>query len=296
MISEPMLAGKVESVDQLCFPLIASPKLDGIRFLKIGGLGLSRKFKPIKNLYVRSMLEKICPDGIDGELMAGDTFQACTSAVMSADGEPDFTLWAFDLVIDDLDRPYVLRMKDLTKAIEEMKFNPRVKQVPSRWIKNAKGLQAYEAECLSKGFEGIMIRAPNGPYKCGRSTWREGWLLKLKRFEDSEAVIVGFEEQKHNDNEATIDELGHTKRSSAKAGKVLAGTLGKFIARDEKLFPGIDLHIGTGLGLTAKLRSQIWNDQASHLGLWIKYRFQKVGIKNAPRIPIWLGFRDPDDM
>ena len=43
---------------------------------------------------------------------------------------------------------------------------------------------------------------PNAPYKQGRSTVREGYLLKVKTFLDDEATVVRFEERMHNGNEA----------------------------------------------------------------------------------------------
>ena len=46
-ITKPMLAGKCERPDALNFPVLATPKLDGIRCLKIGGRALTRSFKPI---------------------------------------------------------------------------------------------------------------------------------------------------------------------------------------------------------------------------------------------------------
>jgi len=35
-----------------------------------------------------------------------------------------------------------------------------------------------------------MLRHPQSPYKQGRSTPKEAYLLKVKRFSDGEAVIV----------------------------------------------------------------------------------------------------------
>jgi DNA ligase-1 len=289
-----MLASSVEDPAKLNYPLIASPKLDGIRFIKLNGQGLTRKLKPIRNNYVRKTLEELCPNGIDGELMAGDTFNACTSAVMSEEGEPSFTLWVFDLVLSSLSKPYSVRLKDLINTVNALDA-PFVKAVPTKIINNYTELLVFEKECLARGFEGIMLRDPNGPYKCGRATKREGWLLKLKRFEDSEAIVIGFEEQMHNQNEAQVNELGYTKRSLSKVGMVQAGTLGAFIARDEKRFPGVELRIGTGKGLTAALRQEIWDNKESYVGKIITYRFQEIGTQNAPRLPIWKGFRHPDD-
>jgi DNA ligase-1 len=295
-ITKPMLAEPIKKgAASLKYPLIVSPKLNGIRFVKSGGRGLSKSFKLIRNDYIRTTLERLCPDGMDGELMAGNTFQACDSAVMTIEGEPDFKLWAFDLVVDDLLKPYVKRLDDLNEAVYRID-DSRVISVPVRFIANADDLMTYEEECLALGFEGVMVRDPNGPYKCGRSTVKEGWLLKLKRFVDSEAIINGFAEQMHNENKAEKNEIGRTHRSSAKAGKVPAGTLGAFLASDEKVFPGIKIRIGSGEGLTAELRKEIWDNRESYLGKMITYCYQEDGIKDGPRHPTFKGFRSPDDM
>ena len=76
-----------------------------------------------------------------------------------------------------------------------------------------------------------MIRTPDSPYKCGRSTEREGWLLKIKRFEDAEAVVLDTYEGMSNQNDAQRDAFGRTKRSLAQAGKVGRGELGGFVVR-----------------------------------------------------------------
>lgn len=149
-----------------------------------------------------------------------------------------------------------------------------------------------------------MLRDPLGPYKHGRSTLKEGYLLKLKRFTDAEAVIVGFEEQEQNCNKAKPDELGRQKRSTHKAGKFGKDTLGAFIVEPHPYTslnqaaygtPEKRFRIGTGVGLTIELRQRIWDDRASYLGKVVKYKYQEVGTKDAPRIPVWLGFRDERD-
>jgi DNA ligase-1 len=143
-----------------------------------------------------------------------------------------------------------------------------------------------------------MLRTPNSPYKQGRSTLKEGWLLKVKRFKDSEAEIIGFEEQMENTNEKTKDELGHSKRSSHKAGMVGKGTLGKFLVREIGSTPwfGREFAIGTGEGLTNELRQEIWDNRDKHLGKILTYKYQVHGIKELPRLPISKGFRDERDM
>ena len=47
-IQKPLLAGKFDS-GKAKFPYAATPKIDGIRFLMVGGAALTRSFKPIRN-------------------------------------------------------------------------------------------------------------------------------------------------------------------------------------------------------------------------------------------------------
>lgn len=296
MITKPMLAGEVKDPKALTFPLIASPKLDGIRCLKLDGKVVSRSFKPIPNHHIRETLASILPDNVDGEIMAGDTFQAVTSSVMSREGEPSFTYWMFDFVPDgDVDMPYYKRMMAMIEWWDGQNDDVKdvVTLVPGQVIHSYGMLMEFEERVLKEGYEGVMTRAPKGPYKCGRSTTRQEWLLKLKRFVDDEAVVIGFEEMMHNENELGVDELGYAKRSTSKDGKVPAGTLGKFKVKHET-FP--DFNIGTGQGLTQELRQQIWDNRGEYMGKVVKFKYQDIGVKDAPRCPIWLGFRDPKDM
>lgn len=301
MIKKPMLAASMEdskgnpvTFEDLKYPLFASIKLDGIRALKVNGQVLSRSFKPIPNTHIQAMMTSL-PDGLDGELVVvGEEFAGTSSAVMSRDGTPNFQFQIFDYVKDDLNKPFSQRLVDL----EQLKssgilpdFCVIVKQVI---VNSANELSKFEEIAISEGHEGVMIRKPDSPYKCGRSSFREGYLIKIKRFIDSEAEIIGFEERMKNENEATIDELGYTKRSSAKDGLVPANTLGTLIVRD--IHDGREFGIGTGKGLDDVLRKTIWDNKDKYLGKIIKYRFQEVGVKDLPRIPSFQGFRDEIDM
>lgn len=298
-LTRPMKAEdlKDEHLHKLVFPVIASPKLDGIRALKVQGCLLSSTFKSIPNHHIRKTLEAELPDGADGEIVAGEVFQEVTSAVMSAGGVPEFTFWMFDLVNEsNLEEEYMSRLVKMD-TWRRTAHAPNVRVVPTQFIYTLEELLAYETRMIEQGYEGAMVRAPDGPYKCGRSTLKQGWLLKRKPFEDSEARIIGFEERLTNTNELETNELGLAKRSSAKAGKVPMGTLGKFIATDiHGLFPGVELKIGTGKGLTNELRQQVWDNRDAYLGQLVKYKFQKTGTKDAPRLPIFLGFRHPEDV
>lgn len=284
-IFKPMLAGKVDA-SQLEYPLAASPKLDGVRAVCLHGTLLSRSFKPIPNEFCQRQFSQL--DWLDGELIVGDpqgknVYNHTVSGVMTHFGEPDVTFWVFDCFKNQED-PFLHRLK---QAEERLSNTVRTEIVPHTIVSNETQLIAYEEWALAQGYEGVMLRHPDGPYKCGRSTTREGWLLKLKRFADSEAVILGWEEKLHNANPAKINELGHQERSSHKEGMVPTGVLGALHCRD--VHSGVEFSIGSGF--SDDDRANLWLARDHLMGRVVKYKYQPAGVLDKPRFPIFLGFR-----
>lgn len=296
MITRPLLAATLEDLSVLKFPVLATPKLDGIRVLKINGQAITRKFKPIPNVHIRELLEKHLPDGVDGEVMTPGTFNDIQSKVMSFDGEPEFTFYAFDYVKDSLIKPYKDRMLDMVNALESVVKDSTlpfsINLLTPVLVRTMEELLELESQCLEHGFEGVMIRTPDGKYKCGRSTSKEQILMKLKRFYDAEAQIVGFEEKMHNENKQEKDEFGLSKRSTKKDGLIPADTLGALIVEDLKT----GVKFGIGSGFTDELKKEIWSGRKKYKNKIIKYKYQSVGVKNAPRFPVFLGFRSKLDL
>ena len=296
---KPMLA--VEAPKKLVFPLYASPKLDGVRCVVSGAQALSRTLKAIPNRFVQQYLGNPMLEGLDGELIVGppaaeDVYRVTSSGVMSQDGTPDFTFYVFDYFNDpDPARPYNHRLPRLisgvTDIVDSDKF-PRVKLLEQRYITTEEQLLQYESEVLAQGYEGVMLRSPSGLYKHGRSTAREGYLLKLKRFSDGEARITGFEELMHNANEAQLDELGHTKRSSHQENLVPMDTLGALQVED--CATGVAFKIGTGY--TAIHRKQIWQQRDRLVGAIVKYKHFEIGVKDKPRFPTFQSIRSKTDL
>ena len=289
----PILAANAE-IDKIVYPVLASPKFDGFRCVVKDGKPVTRTLKEIPNVFIREQLMEIfngVPGLMDGELIVGDTFQETSSAVMSFEGEPCFKYCVFDYVKDDFGKPFKDRLFDLYMLLGGIE-SLNVVGVESEPIENYEELQQYEEFCLSQGYEGLCIRSFDSKYKFGRSTVKEGYLLKIKRFEDSEAKIIGFNEQMHNENEATIDARGYTDRSTCKDGMVGANTLGSLNVRDIKT--GVEFSLGSGFD--AALRKQIWENQYTYVGKLAKYKYQPSGAKDLPRFPIFLGIRDECDL
>ena len=284
---KPMLAGKApKDLSKLVYPVIASPKLDGIRCLRPYGMSpVTRSFKPIPNKHIAGMLEEHLPEGFDGEIIIpGAEFSGVASGVMRRDGEPEFEFHVFDFILKKQEgERFVDRVERIRKMSE--RFPSWIKMVVQMYIPNVKILEEYEKQCLAEGYEGVMVRQPDSPYKCGRSTTNEGYLLNIKRFADDEAVVVGFEELMHNANEAKKDAFGRTERSSHKANKVGKGMLGKLILE----FNGYTFGVGTGF--TERERQDYWAIRDNLLGASVTFKHQPSGSKDKPRFPVFKCFR-----
>ena len=283
-----MLSGKVKDVNTLKYPILVSPKLDGIRCVIVDHKALTRSLKPIPNDHIRKTLEATGLNNLDGELITEGTFNTVSSGVMSQAGEPNFTYFVFDYI--DADLPFNTRQSMLNGF--RLNLFPFIKIVPQTLAHNTEELLALEVEALAKGYEGVMTRDPLGPYKYGRSTEKEGYLLKLKRFKDSEAEVIDMIEQMHNTNEATKDNLGRTERSSKKEGLIGAGMLGSLMVKDIKT--GVSFEIGTGYDRDQRI--EIWLNKKKYIGKIVKYKYQELSEYGIPRFPVYLGLRAKEDM
>lgn len=300
---KPMLASATEPRDlrALRYPLLVSPKLDGIRAVTHATLGpVSRNLKPIANHRIREWMLSL-PAWMDGELVAGsptapDCFRRTSSIVMSAE-HPDWReveFWVFDCA-----HYRNLHFEHRLHQARELLAHPAAPVLPHIMVHTVQELEDTEGRWVSEGYEGVMLRDPRGPYKCGRSTPREGWLLKLKRFEDCEAEVLGWYEQQHNGNAPTVDALGRTKRSSHKAGKTGKDTLGGLRVRAlNGAYKGAEFEVGTGFD--DAMREALWAQRDSRTnplaGRIAKVKYFPTGSKQKPRFPVWLGWRYKNDM
>lgn len=292
---KPMLAGTCEDITKLNYPLIASPKLDGIRCTIQNGVVMSRNLKPIPSDLVQELFGFDGLNGLDGELVYGsptadDCFNKTTSAVMRKEFPENFC--TTDLILHVFDFLGKGNFTDrLVAAHMTHHGHHHAKTVVHSEIKSAEQLTEYEAHHLDLGYEGVMVRSHDGPYKHGRSTVNQGYLLKIKQFVDNEAEVIGYEEQMHNNNEATKDALGHTKRSHEKAGMEPTGVLGALRVRD--VTTGVEFNVGSGF--KGEERAALWADKESLIGKFITYKSFPIGVLNKPRFPVYKGFRDPID-
>ena len=285
---KPMLASPAD-FKTLTFPKLASPKLDGVRAIVRGGVVYSRSNKLIPNQAVQRKFS-LC-EGFDGELIVGspyaeDVYRRTVSTVMrQCESADDVRFYVFDSVVFP-EHNYTRRRAHLITFMENRSSLTGVTLLEQQAIANLDQLYLYEDMCLNKGYEGLILRSANTSYKFGRSTTREQKMLKVKRFVDAEAVVVGFQERMHNANEAMTNELGRTARSSHQENQIGRGDLGALLCVTPE---GVEFSIGTGFSDAD--REHIWDNRGAYQGCLAKYKYFPIGGKDAPRHPVFLGWR-----
>lgn len=298
---KPMLAySSTPDLTKLKYPVYGSPKLDGIRAMNQQGVLLSRSLKPIRNRYTQHLLGSKQLNGLDGELVVGnltdyDVYLKTNSGVMSADGEPDVKFYAFDTFTNG-HQPFELRLAKLRDSqlwLDNAGFRGIIEILEQVVLNTPDEVQSYHEKNLALGYEGTMLRSPAGLYKHGRSTLREGYLLKVKDYVIDEAVIVEASELMHNTNESFVNELGFTDRSAAKDGLVPSGMIGAFVVKSDKY----DMEFNVSCGSMDHAERQIvWQTKSLWIGKTIRFKYFPHGMKDVPRHPIYAGTRDADDM
>jgi len=313
---KPMLASDaVES--KIRFPCIIQPKIDGVRTLHTTGKLTGRSLKQHRNEYVNYIFDWRFFIGFDGEMTCAeethpDLCRITSSALSTIEGEPKLKWWLFDFVIDETRNvPYNKRLEILKIEVEGLIRNaPKVAEYIAviEWelCENLEQLLAFEEKCLERGFEGIIIRDPNGLHKQGRSTVREMGLLRIKRFVEEETVVKRLIEGETNNNVAQTNELGKTFRSSHKENKVGNGMLGSMeceLLKDvhdpqtkKKLFSKGDIITVSPGTMTHNDRFMYFQQPELILEKVIKFKFFPKGVKDKPRFPIFQSIKIGSDL
>jgi DNA ligase-1 len=274
----------LEAMKKLRYPVLASVKMDGIRALKTEAGLVSRTLKLIPNESIRRRADKL-PVGFDMELWGTFRYDEIASIVMSEEhilsDQIEFN------ILDVWNRTYSYnKLPEYFMSIRHIVFEGVCELCECVWINNAQELLEYFRGVEDTQGEGICFRTLDSPYKQGRSTLREQYLVKLARMVRTEVTITGFEEQMLNTNGERRHATGQMKRSSAQAGMIGKDTLGSFAVRDSK---GREFTVGSGL--TDSLRKQVWEQRDRWLGRTITIKHKPHGEKIKPRSPIYVGLR-----
>jgi DNA ligase-1 len=276
--------------DELKFPYYASVKLDGYRTIVDEAVARTSSGAPIGNDFVREFLSHESLEGLDGELIVGAwndkrAFHNTSGPVRRKVGEPDFRLFLFD----DRTRPgdtFATRfsmLKHRASVIQSRHKRPiesRIEVIPQTLVHNREELARFEEAAILAHFEGVMLTAPEGHYKFGRSTLNENLRLKVKRFVTEEAQIVGYVEQLRTPEGGTIANE-HT------------GMVGAFKVHSAK-WGDFDIQ---ATSLSFKERKEAFdNFGAMYNGQIASFEYFPHGTIDRPRHGIFRGIRGKEDM
>lgn len=316
---KPMLASDYDE-SKIVVPCILQPKIDGVRAMHMVGQLTGRSLRPHANKHTTAFFSHPALAGFDGEMAADHETHPnlCTltsSALNSIQGTPDIIWHLFDYITEETkDLAYAVRYARLQGRLAELKQNPDLDHitqclriVPTVLCQSIEEFHEVKEHWLDEGYEGMITRRPEAPVKFGRSTVREGGLLRVKGFIEAEAVITGITEGRTNLNEAKKNELGHTERSTHQENMVPNGQVGSLqgqmladvydpqIKTKLLLAKGQDVTIAPGK-MTAKERAHFFENPHEIVGHAVKFKFFPKGGKDKPRFPTYVTIRPASDM
>jgi len=231
-----------------------SEKLDGVRAYWNGREFISRQGNVF---HAPDWFKRPLPDHpLDGELWMGrHMFQQTISVVKSLDAGlrwNDVSYLVFDM--PHLALPFESRMTQLDRVLKQ-RSGPNVKAVDQSPCQGHAHLEQELKRLVALGAEGVMIREPGSLYE----TCRSHTILKVKPWQDAEAVIIGYEAGK-----------GRHK-----------GRTGGLIVRSPE---GIEFHLGTGLSDAERTRPP-------PIGTHVTYRYMDKTNDGVPKGASFLRVR-----
>ena len=277
---KPMLA-HMYNPDKAIFPCYIQPKLDGVRCIITKKGAFSRTGKEFKNIeHIKAHLKENFfnkfPDVVlDGELYnhaLKDDFEKIISLVRRTKPTEMCRLESKKLIgfhcYDVIDPNCSKRFGDTYEFRKgflhwELPQSKCIHLVPTAYVLNDRDAGLHHRANLKGGYEGSIYRSIGGYYK-GTRSWD---LMKFKDFEDSEALIVGYE-------------LGKGKRK---------GTLGKFIMEDSK---GIRFGCPPGKGYNYKEMTCMLNNISDYIGKIATFTFFGRTKANSYRHPLFKALRN----
>lgn len=319
--------------DDIEYPKLFSLKIDGAYSVNLNSNLLSRSLKPFANKWIGQKLSGDLFEGFIGEIIHANLTDpelrinrasacrettSCTNTKEKTDW--DFLWVMFDYIGDGTKEyaavPYTERMKTLFFTLDNVGEFQSIISIagfhlhhyilegdngkvdilfPSlKEVESADDARALYIHAVENGGEGTVGRKPDGAHKFGRSTKKSQEFVRFKPEGTGEIIVTGFEQMFQNNNEAKINELGYTERSSHKENKVAMESVGAIIGID--LATGEETKIGAGT-LDWDERAAIWADQQAWIGRISSFAYMDSGKKDKyrhPRHKLWRNLKDMD--
>jgi len=228
-----------------------SEKLDGVRGYWDGETLWSKNGHPLHP--PAEFIAGLPPFAVEGELWAGrNRFENTVSMVMQDNPHPGWL--TLQLAIFDVPQEQGSFQQRIVKAQDWFQHHPSpyayvISQIP---IQSVCHMEAELERILQAGGEGLIVRDPQAGYTAGRSNS----ILKVKRYEDAEAVVV--------------EHLAGTGRNQGRLGALRV-----------KRADGVQFKIGSGFSDEERLAPPA-------VGSVITYKFYGLYQSGLPKFPVYL--------
>lgn len=252
----PMLAHSAK-LDKLVYPVIVSPKLDGMRAMGNCTKIVSRKGKEITTL-PHIALPNTNGAWLDGELYAhGKDFQTNMSLIKKYRKglTEDVKYHVYDIYTPNTNLSYIERHKELSRLCRDF---DNIEVVPYETVNSEEELFDVHKKYLSCGYEGTMIRINETPYEINK---RSHSLLKYKDFIDEIYEIVDIVPNDKTPTQGTV------------VCKV-----------NDTLFK-------CGMKMSHESREELLTNKTNYIGKQAEVRFFEYSNTGVPRFPICVGIR-----
>jgi DNA ligase-1 len=272
-----MLApSELPQLPNLKYPLYVQPKLDGFRAIYHNGVFYSRTGKPMPNVQLDSYFS--CLEGLknvvlDGELYAhGVLFQDLSKTLTNENKAISIQLKynvydaipALDWLAQKSKLDYSDRLKLLRSVVNNVANYKKVIDVSTDLVEDASEVVEIYKKYLKQGYEGCMLKAPNGKYQWKRVTIKSGEMLKLKPFKSEDLKVIGV-----YDGEGKFE---------GKAGGILVD------------YNGVTVRIGSGFD--DALRDSLSKEPNSYIGKTAEIKYFEETEDGSLRFPIFERWRD----
>lgn len=276
-----MLApNKIPNLTDLSYPIMVQPKLDGFRCIYKQGQFFSRTGKSLGNSNLAGFYDlKNFPQDtvLDGELYNHDLSFPKLSSILRRDGAEiikNTKYYIFDAVPleawekQDHSKIYQKRLGLIRAVTNDIICNyEKVIDIPTDICNTPKEVVDFYKYYIDKGYEGLMLKDPNGVYEWRRVSYKSGNLFKLKKFKTIDLKITGVYEG--------------TKRLAGLAGGVTVD------------YNGGELRVGSGFEDSTRL--DMISNPNSYVGKFIEIRYFSESEKGSLRFPTFIRFRPDKD-